>query len=42
MSESPKKNKLTPAQRVKFDEIAKSIEPIKKEPKAGFSVVVPL
>jgi hypothetical protein len=41
MSESPKKNKLTPAQRVRFVEIAKSVEPIKKEAKADFSVVIP-
>ena len=41
MSESPKKNRLTPAQRVRFVEIAKSVKPIKKEAKADFAVVVP-
>ncbi len=41
MSESPKKNKLTPAQRVRFVKMAKSIEPIKKEAKADFAIVVP-
>ena len=41
MSESPKKNKLTPVQKVKFVEIAKSVEPIKREAKVDFAVVVP-
>lgn len=30
LSESPKKKRLTPAQKVKFVKTAKSIEPIKK------------
>jgi len=37
MSESPKKNRLTPAQNVRFVEIARSVKPIKKEAK----VVIP-
>jgi hypothetical protein len=40
MSESPKKNRLTPAQKVRFTNIAKSIEPIKKEAKVDLAVVI--
>ena len=40
MSESPKKNKLTPVQKVKFMETAKSIVPINKELRNGVEVVV--
>lgn len=41
MSESPKKKKLTPAQKVKFANTAKSVTPIKKFQK-GAEVVIPM